>query len=111
MARPNALGSHTELLVLGVLQKGPAHGYAIAQEINLRTDGVLRMKEGTLYPLLHRMEKERLLRAAWQDSDRGPPRRIYQLTTKGKRVLVRWVTEWRRTAGAVSAVLGEAGNA
>jgi transcriptional regulator len=101
--------SHTELLILAVLDKGPAHGYAIAQEINTRTDGLLRMKEGTLYPLLHRMEAEGLLRAAWRESDKGPPRRTYQLSAKGKRVLSRRAKQWRCLSHAVNAVLGEAG--
>jgi len=102
--------SHTELLILAVLGEGPAHGYAIAQEINRRTEGLLRMKEGTLYPLLHRMEAEALLRAAWHESDRGPARRIYQLTARGRRVLSRRAKHWHRLSHAVNAVLGESGS-
>ncbi len=112
MKRPDHRSpSHTELLILAVLADAPAHGYAIAEEINRQTDGLLRMKEGTLYPLLHRMEAEGLLRAAWWESAKGPPRRTYQLTAKGKRALSQRARDWRRLSGAVDAVLGEGGSA
>ncbi len=100
-------GSEMELLVLAVLRSGPAHGYAITHEINRRTDGALSMKEGTLYPLLHRMEGEGLVKAAWQVSDRGPARRTYELKAKGRRVLANRAEEWRRLVGVVNGVLGK----
>jgi PadR family transcriptional regulator PadR len=98
-----------DLLVLAVLAEGPAHGYAIAQEINRRTDGLLRMKEGTLYPLLHSLERQRLVRATWRESERGPARRTYHLTAKGKRALSDRTAKWQRFSRAVDAVVrGEA---
>lgn len=105
------LGSEMELLVLALLRSGPAHGYAIAQEINRRTNGALSMKEGTLYPLLHRMEGDGLLKAAWRESDRGPERRTYELKPKGRRVLARRAKEWRHLVGVVDGVLGKIANA
>jgi DNA-binding PadR family transcriptional regulator len=104
-------GSEMELLVLAVLRSGPAHGYAITQEINRRTDGALSMKEGTLYPLLHRLEGEGLVKAAWQVSDRGPARRTYELKAKGRRALVKRANEWRRLVGVMSGALGEIADA
>jgi transcriptional regulator len=101
----------TEMLVLAVLGDGPAHGYAIAQAINRRTDGLLRMKEGTLYPLLHRLEADGLIRAEWRQSDKGPPRRTYDLRARGRRLLRKRAKEWRELSRAVDAVLGEAVNA
>lgn len=106
-----ATKSHIDLVVLAILDGGPSHGYAIAQEINRRTGGALRMKEGTLYPLLHGMEAQGLLRAAWSESDQGPRRRVYQVTARGRRLLSRRAIEWRCTVGAVNAVLGDLGSA
>jgi PadR family transcriptional regulator PadR len=94
-----------------VLADGPVHGYAIAQEVNRRTGGALRMKEGTLYPLLHRMEAEGLARAVWRESEKGPARRTYELTAKGRKALSRRTAQWRRMTSAVDAVLGETGHA
>ena len=98
-------GSEMELLVLAVLARAPAHGYAIAREINRRADGALSMKEGTLYPLLHGMEADGLVKAAWRESERGPARRTYELRGKGRRTLAKQARAWRRRVGAVERVL------
>jgi PadR family transcriptional regulator PadR len=108
MEKSQGLNSHTDLLILAALDEGPAHGYEIAQKVKRRSDGLLRMKEGTLYPLLHRMEAEGLLRAAWRESDKGPARRTYELTAKGKKAFSRRAAEWRRLSAGVNAVVGEA---
>lgn len=63
------------------------HGYGIARELETRTDGVLEVKEGTLYPILHRLKKERLLEVKTEKSDAGPRRKVYFLTGEGDRVL------------------------
>ncbi|MHA2140628.1 MAG: PadR family transcriptional regulator [Candidatus Thorarchaeota archaeon] len=72
------------------------HGYGIVRELEERTDGVLEVKEGTLYPILHRLKKERLLNDRIEKSDSGPRRKVYVLTGEGDRV-------YRR----LSAILGD----
>ena len=62
------------------------HGYGIARELEERTDGLLQVKEGTLYPILHRLRKERLLNVHNEKSDSGPSRKVYVLTGEGDRV-------------------------
>lgn len=62
------------------------HGYGIARELEERTDGLLQVKEGTLYPILHRLRKERLLNVYDEKSDSGPDRKVYVLTGEGDRV-------------------------
>ncbi|MGQ4910738.1 MAG: PadR family transcriptional regulator [Candidatus Thorarchaeota archaeon] len=62
------------------------HGYGIARELEERTDGLLRVKEGTLYPILHRLRKERLLNVSSEPSESGPSRKVYVLTGEGDRV-------------------------
>lgn len=75
-----------ELLVLGALQDGALHGYALIQELRTRSDSRLRMNEGAVYPLLHRLERGKLLRSA-SDASSGRPRKSYALTAAGKRAL------------------------
>ena len=75
-----------DLLVLGALQGGPLHGYALIQELRTRSDARLRMNEGAVYPLLHRLERDKLLRSS-SDSSSGRSRTSYALTTAGKRAL------------------------
>ncbi|MHA2072109.1 MAG: PadR family transcriptional regulator [Candidatus Thorarchaeota archaeon] len=62
------------------------HGYGIVRELEERTDGVLEVKEGTLYPILHRLKKERLLNDRIEKSDAGPRKKVYVLTGEGDRV-------------------------
>jgi PadR family transcriptional regulator PadR len=63
------------------------HGYGIARELEEKTDGLLEVKEGTLYPILHRLQKEHLLNVHTEKSDAGPKRKVYVLTGEGDRVL------------------------
>lgn len=76
--------------VLAIVKKHKKgiHGYGIARELEERTDGLLEVKEGTLYPILHRLKKERLLDISHTErSDAGPRRKVYVLTSEGDRVL------------------------
>jgi PadR family transcriptional regulator PadR len=62
------------------------HGYGIVRELGERTDGLLQVKEGTLYPILHRLKRERLLNDRVEKSDSGPRKKVYVLTGEGDRV-------------------------
>jgi DNA-binding PadR family transcriptional regulator len=75
-----------ELLVLGALAEGPQHGYQIALEMAERSKGLFVLQHGTLYPLLHRLEKAKLVRSAWKQGD-GRKRRVYSLTAAGRKRL------------------------
>ncbi len=66
--------------------EGGVHGYRIARELDERTDGLLEVKDGTLYPILHRLSKERLLNVHTEKSDSGPNKKVYVLTGEGDRV-------------------------
>ncbi len=93
------------LLILHNLAKEPSHGYRIAKQIRVQSDGVLDFKEGTLYPTLHNLEKQGLI-ASFKEKENGRSRRYYQLTDNGKAELARQRQEWRLYAGAVDMVLG-----
>ena len=95
----------TELLVLSLMRGRRLHGYEIIKEIRSRSDGHLRVGEGSLYPLLHRLERDGLVSAEWGEMT-GRERRYYRLTLRGEAVLDERRTEWRRHVLAVERVLG-----
>jgi DNA-binding PadR family transcriptional regulator len=87
-----------------VLNRTPAHGYAVIQELRRRSEGTFDLPEGSVYPTLHRLEREGLLASRWSSEARRR-RRIYRLTRKGKAALERERTEWLLLARAVAAVI------
>jgi PadR family transcriptional regulator, regulatory protein PadR len=100
-----ALKGHLDLLLLAVLEKGPAHGYAIIDTLRQRSGGTFNLPEGTVYPALHRLEESGLLSSQWSENG-GRRRRIYQLTSKGRLALARRHEEWSQFAQAVNSTVG-----
>jgi len=94
-----------DLLILGTVAQGPIHGYGIAQRILLLSQEALRVRQGSLYPALHRLERQRLIKADWRPSDSGPMAKYYGLTAAGRKRLEQETAEWRQYAGAVALVL------
>lgn len=92
-------------LILHVLSLGPRHGYGIAKEIKHGTEGALKIAEGTLYPMLHDLEKRKLIEA-FEETVNGRVRRCYRLTDAGQRELAHQVTEWQAYTQAVNLLLG-----
>jgi DNA-binding PadR family transcriptional regulator len=99
------VGGQSDLLILAVLHGGPAHGYAIIEAIKARSHGRFDLPEGTIYPALHRLEKEGLLVSAWTPGERRP-RRTYELSAAGQRALADRREKWSRLAESVNAVIG-----
>lgn len=99
-----ALKGHLDLLLLAVLAKGPAHGYALIESLRQLSSGTFDLPEGTVYPALHRLEKDGLLNSYWSE-DSGRRRRIYQLTPNGQETLKRRRAEWGQFSHAVDATL------
>ena len=100
-----ALKGHLDLLLLAVLAEGPAHGYAVIESLRLRSSGLFDLPEGTVYPALHRLESQGLLRSRWQN-DAPHRRRVYELTSKGQQALAKRQAEWRRFSKAINATAG-----
>ena len=96
----------TRLLVMGLLSGGDMYGYQMIVELERRSDQTFSMKEGTLYPVLHGMEKDGLVDAYEQAAPTGRMRKYYRLTRKGKEALKTETQEWRQYSAAVDAVLG-----
>lgn len=97
------LKGHLDGLILAVLAAGPAHGYVIIEELKRRSEGVLSLPEGTVYPALHRLERAGWLASAWSEAE-GRRRRVYRLTRRGRRELSLRKSEWRDLSRAVEAV-------
>ena len=99
------LKGHLDLLLLAILAEGPAHGYAVIESLRLRSEGLFDLPEGTVYPALHRLESQGLLRSRWQN-DAPRRRRVYELTLKGQQALAKRQAEWRKFSKAVDATAG-----
>jgi len=93
-------------LILSLLAEGPAYGYRIAREIERRSGGYFTVKEGTLYPALHKLELEGLIAAEWRMAGQMRRRRYYTLTEKGCQALRDATSEWRLFAQHILALLG-----
>ncbi len=91
-------------MILAILGAGPAHGYAVAQELKQRSRGVFDLPEGTIYPALHRLERAQLLSSQWATAA-GRRRRVYRLTAQGRRSIAGARRDWKRFAAAVEAVI------
>ena len=99
------LKGNTETLLLSLLSIQPMYGYQIIKELKRRSDGYFKFREGTLYPALHRLEADKLVKGSWQRLPSGKERRYYQLTEKGLRLLEEKVAEWRGFSSAVNMVM------
>jgi len=106
------MGASTALVVLGCLQNGPSYGYELLRRINTEAAGLFAWREGTLYPVLHRLEHEGLLRAQWQDSEsakvpgEGRPRKYYYITAKGRKHLANSARQWQAFHALITRLAG-----
>jgi PadR family transcriptional regulator, regulatory protein PadR len=109
--RGESLKGHLDLLVLAVLADRPLHGYAVIEALRQRSNAAFDLPEGTIYPVLHRLERAGLLSSSWQ-SEGGRRRRTYRLTDPGRGAFEVERAAWNEFAGAVTRVLkGPAWNA
>jgi PadR family transcriptional regulator PadR len=94
-----------DLLILRTLTREPMHGWAVSHRIQEISRDTLRVNQGSLYPALHRLEDEGLVKAEWGVSELGRRAKFYTLTDAGKRQLARETDTWRRFAEAIQLVL------
>jgi PadR family transcriptional regulator, regulatory protein PadR len=92
-----------DLLILRTLLLGPAHGHAIAKEF--RSDDVLQVEQGSLYPALHRLIKRGWISAEDGTSENNRRAKFYRLTTKGREQLAAETSKWEKFAGAIARIL------
>src|SRR5262245_59561826 len=106
MSRPSDLVQGTlDALILGILSKEPLHGFAVAQRIRERSEDILRMSPGSLYPALHKLEHEGYIRATWRTADSRRRGKYYAITARGTRRLEQETLDWHRLSKAISTVL------
>ena len=105
--RGEPIKGHLDTLLLAIVADGPVHGYGIVEQLRERSGGQFELPEGTIYPALHRLENDGLLRSEWAVIG-GRRRRQYELTDRGGAALGERSHEWRRFAGAVERVLASA---
>ncbi len=98
------LKGSTPILLLSVLENQDLYGYKIIRELEIRSENAFEMSEGTMYPILHALEKEKLLEAYWQEVD-GRNRKYYHITKKGKAQLQEKKAEWQDFSASVNKVL------
>ena len=105
MGNTNLLQGTLDLLILHALQRGPLHGYAIAQTIHLLSDEVLKVEEGSLYPGLYRLELEGAIASKRGVSENNRKAKYYEITRKGRKALAGQEESWNRLSNAVRRVL------
>src|SRR5437868_8403179 len=104
-ASRNLLQGTLDLLILHALQRGPLHGYAIAQTIHLLSDEILKVEEGSLYPALYRLELDGAISAKWGVSENNRKAKYYEITARGRKAVAQEQKTWDRLSSAVQRVL------
>jgi PadR family transcriptional regulator, regulatory protein PadR len=94
-----------DMLILQTLQWGPQHGYGIVQHLHTLSGEVLQVETGSLYPALHRLERQGWVRSDWKLTDSNQRARFYQITAAGKKQLASDHDRWRRAVEAIAAVM------
>jgi DNA-binding PadR family transcriptional regulator len=102
--RAETLKGHLDGLVLAIVAAEPLHGYAVIERLKERSGGAFDLPEGTVYPVLHRLEAEGLLASSWLNGT-GRRRRVYRITRRGRGALAVRRDEWSRFSRAVAGVL------
>jgi PadR family transcriptional regulator, regulatory protein PadR len=107
--RMDVLQGTLDMLVLQTLQWGPQHGLRIAQGIRQKSEELLRVEAGSLYPALHRLEQQGWLKSEWKTSDKGQRAKYYRLTASGKKQLASEQSKWDRLVKAIGLVMQPTG--
>ena len=104
--RAESLKGHLDALVLATLGDEPLHGYAVIEALRTRSEGAFDLAEGTVYPVLHRLENAGYLASRWTTAESGRKRRVYSLTKRGERALSSQRATWEQFSVAVGGLLG-----
>ena len=105
MRRTDRLQGTLELLILKSLEYQPNHGFGVTLHVQNVSDGLLHVEEGSLYPALHRLEKEKLIKGEWRVTDHGRRARIYSLTAAGRKRLADAESNWTSVVKGVQKLL------
>jgi PadR family transcriptional regulator PadR len=103
---PKLFTGTLDMMILEVVSHEPTYGYHISQTVMSRSRDTFELKEGSLYPALHRLERQKMLSSYWIDTADGRRRKYYQMTAAGAKALAAKREEWSRFTTAVDGVLG-----
>jgi PadR family transcriptional regulator, regulatory protein PadR len=95
----------TSLLLLQLLNEKDMYGYELVKELHKRSDHHLQVKEGTLYPALHKLENQEYVECYWEEQEKGPARKYYRITAEGKKLLQEKTSEWERFIQVIGKVI------
>lgn len=99
------------MLVLKLLESEPKYGYLIIQELKAKSGGTFLLKDGTLYPILYRLEDEKLVACRWSEAEgKQVPRKYYEITEAGRQALTEMESVWQSMAEGVFKIMKEAGH-
>jgi PadR family transcriptional regulator PadR len=98
-------GNTDSLLLFLINESGRIHGYRLIKEIQSRSKGFFKFREGTVYPALHKLESDGLIRGEWQVQPNGQQRRYYRITEKGEEVLLKRISMWFKFSDAMNLIL------
>jgi PadR family transcriptional regulator, regulatory protein PadR len=104
-SRIELLQGTLDMLILKTLQWGPQHGYGIIQAVRASTNDVLQVETGSLYPALHRLEKQGWLAAEWKQTESNQRAKYYRITAAGKRQLAREHARWTQLSHAIASIM------
>ncbi len=94
-----------DMLILQTLQWGPQHGYAISQALRSRSGEVLQVETGSLYPALHRMERQKWIAPEWRQTEQNQRARFYRITAEGRRQLANDRSKWAAMVAAIASIM------
>ncbi|SFA80478.1 transcriptional regulator [Bacillus sp. UNCCL13] len=98
------------MIVLQMLQERDMYGYELVKELDKRSDHHLQVKEGTLYPALHKLENQEYIECYWQEQEKGPARKYYRITAAGKEMLDEKTQEWNQFVKVMNKVMRRPGH-
>ncbi|MDP4170245.1 MAG: helix-turn-helix transcriptional regulator [Bacillota bacterium] len=100
----------TSLIMLQLLNERDMYGYELVKELEQRSDHDFSVKEGTLYPALHKLEKQEYIECYWMEQEKGPARKYYRITNPGKDLLKEKTREWQDFVKVMNKVMGRSKN-
>lgn len=104
MISKNLTAASTRAIILGILKQGNSYGYLIIKKIRELSDGKMQYSDGMLYPVLHRLEKEGLIKSFWKMEKESKPRKYYEITAKGKKALASEQEQWDQVNAVLQAI-------
>ena len=102
---PTLISGTLDLMIMEIISTGPSYGYEITQSVKARSGDRFNLKEGSLYPGLHRLERKKFLQSSWQQVE-GRRRKYYELTAAGKKELAAKRKIWEQFANGINGILG-----